>query len=33
MGPDPKAATRKALLTAAIPLAWEEQERQYGLAA
>lgn len=32
-GTQPKAVTRKALLAAAISLAWEEQERQFGLAA
>jgi hypothetical protein len=32
-GTQPKAVTRKALLTAAIPLEWEDQERQFGLAA
>ncbi len=32
-GTQPKAVTRKALLAAAIPLSWEEQERQFDLAA
>jgi DNA invertase Pin-like site-specific DNA recombinase len=32
-GTQPKAVTRKALLSADIPLAWDEQERMLGLAA
>jgi DNA invertase Pin-like site-specific DNA recombinase len=31
-GTQPKAVTRKTLLSAEIPLAWEEQERMLGLA-
>ncbi len=32
-GTQPKPVTRKALLTAEFPLAWDEQERMLGLAA
>ena len=32
-GTQPKTVTRKALLSADIPLAWDEQERMLGLAA
>ncbi len=32
-GTQPKTVTRKALLAAEMPLAWEEQERMLGLAA
>jgi len=32
-GTQPRTITRKALLSTEIPLSWEEQERQFGLAA
>ena len=32
-GTQPKAVTRKALLSAPLAIAWEEQERMFGLAA
>jgi hypothetical protein len=32
-GAQPKTLTRRVLLSAQIPLAWDEQEREFGLAA